>query len=207
VIRPLLIGIAGASGSGKTELARNLATAHPGEALHFELDHYYRDLSHLTLAERAVFNFDHPDALDADLLVQDLAALQAGRAIAQPRYSFVTHTRLAETQRLEPMPLILVEGLFSLYWPELRALLDLKIYVETPDEECFRRRMERDVVERGRTPQCITDQYEQTVRPMALAYVRPTEAFADLVVSGVRPLEESTAMALEAVRKKQNAQA
>lgn len=205
MIRPLIIGIAGASGSGKTALARKLHLAHPKEVLHFELDHYYRDLGHLNEQERAQFNFDHPEAMDADLVTRDLARLKAGQAIDQPRYSFVTHTRLRETALVEPMPLILVEGIFSLYWEELRALEDLKIYVETPDEECYLRRLERDVKERGRSEQSVARQYAATVRPMAFAYVRPSSAHADLVVSGVEPLEESTALALSAVREKQNA--
>ena len=163
VTRPLLIGIAGASGSGKTELARAVHLAYAGETLHFELDHYYRDLSAMPAAERAMFNFDHPDALDADLLLKDLAAFKADTPIAQPRYSFVTHTRLPDSEILKPHPLIFVEGIFSLYWPALRQLLDLRIYVEAPDEECFRRRAARDVHERGRTTQGVTEQYERTV--------------------------------------------
>lgn len=196
---PFLVGIAGASCSGKTELARGLARHLREEALPFALDHYYVDRSHIPEPERSRFNFDHPDSLDAQRLILDIESLKLNLAIEQPRYSFVTHSRLEETEPVVPRPVIIVEGLFSLYWPRLRDLLDLKVYVETPDEDCFRRRLHRDVAERGRTPESIESQYATTVRPMAETYVRPTAQFADLTVSGLVPLDSSIRNVLNAI--------
>ncbi len=196
---PLLVGIAGASCSGKTELARSLARYLQEDALLFALDHYYIDRSHIAEPERSHFNFDHPEALDAPLLIRDVESLKNGLSIEQPRYSFVTHSRLDDTEPIAPRPVILIEGLFSLHWQALRDILDLRIYVETPDEECFRRRLRRDVAERGRSPESIEEQYAATVRPMAEAFVRPTAAFADLTVSGVVPIDSSVRLALNAI--------
>lgn len=199
---PFLVGIAGASCSGKTELARGLARHLREQALPFALDHYYVDRSHVPEPERSQFNFDHPEALDEKLLIRDVESLKLGLAIEQPRYSFVTHARQPDTEPVTPRPVILVEGLFSLYWRELRELMDLKVYVETPDEECFARRLKRDVVERGRTPESIEEQYSRTVRPMAMAYVRPSAEFADLTVSGCLPLEASVKTVLNAIESR-----
>jgi uridine kinase len=203
-MRPFLVGIAGASCSGKTELARGLARHLQEEALLFALDHYYVDRSHFPPAERGSFNFDHPEALDAKLLIRDVESLKNGLAIEQPRYSFVTHARLEDTEPVAPRPVILVEGLFSLYWKELRELMDLKVYVETKDEDCFTRRLRRDVAERGRTVESIKEQYARTVRPMAAAYVRPTAQYADLVVSGIQPLDASVRATLNAIESRRS---
>jgi uridine kinase len=200
-MRPILVGIAGASCSGKTELARGLARRLGEQALTFSLDHYYVDRSHVAEPERSQFNFDHPEALDEKLLVRDVRNLRLGQIIEQPRYSFVTHSRQEEKELVAPRRVILVEGLFSLYWEELRELLDLKVYVDTPDEECFARRLRRDVEERGRTPQSIEEQYVKTVRPMAMAYVRPSSAHADLCVSGCLPIETSIETVLSAIEE------
>jgi uridine kinase len=205
-MRPFLVGIAGASCSGKTELARGLARYLREDALPFALDHYYIDRSHIPEPTRSEFNFDHPDALDAPLLIRDVESLKLGLAIEQPRYSFVTHARLPETEPIIPRPVIIVEGLFSLYWPQLRDLLDLKVYVETPDEECYDRRLRRDVAERGRTPESILHQYNVTVRPMAEAYVRPTAQYADITVSGVVPLDSSIRSVLNAIETRRASQ-
>jgi uridine kinase len=199
---PFLVGIAGASCSGKTELARGLARYLRDDALPFSLDHYYVDRTEAPLEERGSFNFDHPEAIEAALLIRDVESLRLGLSIEQPRYSFVTHTRLPETEPVSPRPVILVEGLFSLYWPALRELLDLKVYVDTPDEECFERRLRRDVAERGRTPECITEQYNNTVRPMAEAYVRPTAVYADVTVSGLLPLDAPVRTVLNAIESR-----
>lgn len=199
ILTPLLIGIAGASCSGKTELARALYRHFEDQSILFPLDHYYVDRSHVPEEERGGFNFDHPEAMDAALLVQQVRELKAGRIIEQPRYSFVTHSRLEDTEPLAPHAIVFVEGLFSLYWPELRELLDLKIYVETEDEECHRRRLKRDVAERGRSVESIEKQYAETVRPMALAFVRPTKEYADLVVSGAQPIDEGVQICLKAI--------
>ena len=196
---PLLVGIAGASCSGKTELARAVARQLQEDALLFALDHYYIDRSHIAEPERSHFNFDHPEALDAPLLIRDIESLKNGLSIEQPRYSFVTHSRLEDTEPVAPRPVILIEGLFSLHWVALRDILDLRVYVESPDEECYRRRMRRDVAERGRTPESIDEQYISTVRPMAVEFVRPTAAYADLTVSGVVPIDLSVRLTLNAI--------
>lgn len=203
---PFLAGIAGPSCSGKTELARALTRFLQDQALLFTMDHYYVDRSHIPPAERHDFNFDHPEALDHELIVRDVQALKLGLPIEQPRYSFITDSRLSDTQPLAPRPVVLVEGLFSLYWPELRDLLDLTIYVETSDEICFARRLARDVQERGRSPESIERQYRETVRPMAEQFVRPTSQYADLIVSGVQPLDASVRSALEAIESRRRAQ-
>lgn len=205
-MEPFLVGVAGPSCSGKTELSRALSRYLQDQSLLFALDHYYIDRSHIPAEERGNFNFDHPEALDEKLIVRDVQALKLGLPIEQPRYSFVTHARLPETEPLVPRPVVLVEGLFSLYWAEVRDLLDLKVYVETDDDTCFQRRLDRDVLERGRTPESIRKQYEETVRPMAFEFVRPTSQYADLVVSGVQPLNSSVRATLEAIESRRHAQ-
>jgi uridine kinase len=184
-MRPILIGVAGASGSGKSERARRLMDRLPGSASLFTLDSYYQPLNHLTPQERALVNFDNPASLDEKLLIAQLQQLAAGQAIARPEYSFSSHTRTGVFEIMPPTDYVVVEGLFSLYWKEIRDLLRLKVYVETPDHICFERRLSRDVLERGRTPECIQAQYDETVRPMAFEFVRPTSEFADLTISGL----------------------
>jgi uridine kinase len=201
-MRPHIIGIAGPSSSGKTELARRLARELPGTSL-VSLDSYYRDLPGMPLEERAQSNFDHPRALEWELLHEHLEAIAQGRAFDEPVYSFAHHARLAETRRIEPTEYVILEGLFVLYWPELRALLDTKVYVETDPAVCFQRRLARDVAERGRTPESVYKQYEATVRPGAEAFVYPTVQYADVVVSGERPFAVSTNAVLSAVRLSQ----
>ncbi len=192
---PYLIGIAGASCSGKTVLARRLAEALPGSAA-FALDNYYRDLSALTPEARARWNFDVPEALDKDLLVAQLETLVRGEPIDVPEYDFTTHTRTARTTRMRPARVVLVEGIFALYWEEVRRLLDLKIFVDIDDAVCLQRRTERDIRERGRTEASVLAQYTETVRPMYAQYCAPTARFADLVLNGESPLEASAATVL-----------
>jgi uridine kinase len=198
-MKPHLIGIAGPSSSGKSELARALVERLPGSAV-VSLDSYYRRMTEIPLDERRKCNFDDPAALEWELLHTHLEAMAAGRAFDEPVYSFPEHTRLPETRRIEPTPFILVEGLFVLYWPELRAMLRTKVYVETPLDVCFERRLKRDVAERGRTPESVYRQYAATVRPGAERFVLPTRAHADLVVSGEEPLERTSAEVLESLR-------
>ena len=153
----------------------------------------------IPLEERKKVNFDHPDALDWELLHEHLVAIAAGRAFDEPVYSFADYARTAETRRIEPGDFLIVEGLFTLYWPELRAMLDTKVYVQTDPSVCFARRLARDVAERGRTPESVREQYERTVRPSAEWFVHPTEKFADLVVSGEQPLERSAGLVTAAL--------
>jgi uridine kinase len=197
-MRPHIIGIAGPSSSGKTELSRQLAARLPGTAI-VSLDSYYRGMEEIPLAERKQVNFDHPDALDWELLHEHLAAVAAGRAFDEPVYSFADYARTAATRRIQPAPYLIVEGLFVLYWPELRAMLDTKVYVQTDPGVCFHRRLHRDVAERGRTPESVMAQYEKTVRPSAEWFVYPGQKFADLIVSGEEPFDRSAAAVLAAL--------
>jgi uridine kinase len=205
-MRPHIVGIAGPSSSGKTELARRLAEALPGTAI-VSLDSYYRSWNHLSLHEREQLNFDHPDALDGELLKEHLQALAEGRAFEEPSYLFAHHTRGPGTRRIEPSEFVIVEGLFVLCWPELRAILNTTVFVETAPEVCYQRRLARDVAKRGRTPEFVRQQYERTVRPGAEQFVFPSRRHADLVVSGERPLSESVGTVLAALPKRRVATA
>lgn len=195
-----IIGIAGPSSSGKSELARQLALRLPGTAI-VSLDSYYRGMEEIPLEERKKANFDHPDSLDWELLHEHLQAIADGRAFEEPVYSFAGYARTAETRRIEPHDFLIVEGLFVFHWPELREMLDTKVYVQTDPAVCFDRRMRRDVAERGRTPDSVREQYERTVRPSAELFVIPTRAYADLVVSGEEPLARSTELVIGALHR------
>jgi uridine kinase len=193
-----LIGIAGPSGAGKSHLACHLA-----ERLHapvLALDRYYHDLSHLPLEERARSNFDEPAALEHELLIAHAGALSQGLAIEIPVYDFSVHSRTAAIDMLPSEEFVILEGLFTLHWPELRQLLGTRIYVDMSDEVCLRRRQERDVRERGRTPESVVEQFRTTVAPMAERYVRPTRAHAHVLVSGAGPIAEEVARVLEHVQ-------
>lgn len=180
---PLIIGIAGGSGSGKTTIAQamsdEIGTEHSAHILH---DSYYRDLSHLERAERAEVNYDHPDSLETELLVEHLHALMHGAAVEVPRYDFARHNRCEETIRVEPKPVVLIEGVLALAEPTLREVMDLKIFVDTDPDLRFMRRLERDLNERGRTMESVYEQYLATVRPMHMKFVDPSRAHADLVI-------------------------
>ncbi len=190
---PVVFGIAGCSGSGKTTLTAELARTLGG--VHFHIDTYYRDLAHLPLEERARQNFDHHSLIESPLLVAHLAALARGEAIERPLYDFATYTRvlgpngIGLTETVRPSAFLLVEGIFALHFTELLPLYKLRIYVDTPDEVCFERRLKRDIAERGRTPEIVRQQYEATVRPSSLAFVRPSAANADLSVDGTGALD------------------
>jgi len=184
-----LIGIAGPSGSGKTELARALSLALGGPVI--SLDSYYRELAHLPLDERAQANFDEPDAIEHDLLLEHLSALAGGRGVETPVYDFTRHLRTGETETVPAADFGVLEGLWALYWEDVRGLLGTKVYVHTSDEVCFERRLARDLRERGRSAESVAAQYAATVRPMAQRYVLPTRQFADVMVSGVQPVADS----------------
>ncbi|MCC7264452.1 MAG: AAA family ATPase [Candidatus Latescibacteria bacterium] len=190
---PHLIAIAGPSGAGKSTLASYLADQLPGGALLLSLDAYYRDLAQLPLAERHHFNFDEPAALDLPLLLGNLAALAQGQAVDQPVYLFPEHLRAAQPRRVEPAPWILLEGLFALYWEEVRRLCHTLIFVEAPDALCLERRLARDTAERGRSRDSILEQYTRQVRPMCQQHLLPTRAFAHLVLDGTQPIETMVA--------------
>jgi uridine kinase len=181
VIPSLVVGIAGGTGAGKTTLAHLLAEA-LGHVIVLDLDSYYLDRSGLSRESRDRLNFDEPGAFDVSLLMEHLRQLRDGRPVQKPRYSFEHHTRCgAETVR--PAPIVLVEGLFALWWEELRSLFDLKVFLDIPPDLRVMRRLKRDVESRGRTAASVLRQYEATVRPMHDLYVAPTRAHADLVLS------------------------
>jgi uridine kinase len=196
---PYLIGIAGPSGAGKSYLASHLAARLSAPVL--ALDHYYRDLSHLPLEERAQSNFDEPAALEHDLLIAQITDLREGKRIDVPIYDFSIHTRTRETQLFHPSEFVIIEGLFTLHWPELRHHLGTGVYVDMTDEICLQRRRDRDVRERGRTPESVIEQFQKSVAPMAERYIRPTRAHADVVVFGAIPIAEEVERVLEHVRR------
>ena len=197
-----MIGIAGPSCSGKTSLAQYLTALLPGRTTILSLDSYYRDLSHLPLAARHRFNFDAPQALDHGLLTRNLEDLAQGRAAEKPVYQFPEHMRAPRGERVESGEYVIVEGLFALYWEKIRALFHTKVFVDASAQVCLARRQDRDVRERGRTPESVLTQYTETVRPMCDRYVRPTRELADLVVSGQEPVESSAAAVLAHVEER-----
>jgi uridine kinase len=180
---PLIIGIAGGSGSGKTTIAEtivaDIGAQHVGLIQH---DAYYLDQSDLPLEERAKVNYDHPDSLETPLLVEHLKELLAGRSVERPTYDFTVHNRAPETVRVEPYPVLIVEGILVLYESALRDLMDLKIYVDTDPDLRVVRRLGRDIQERGRSFESVRDQYLATVRPMHLRFVEPSKRYADIVI-------------------------
>ena len=192
-----IIAIAGPSCAGKTELAKSLARHLTAPIL--PMDAYYLDLACLPLEARCKFNFDVPESVDHGLLLENLAALVAGHTIKRPVYYFTIHTRAPITETVAPGGCVIVEGLFALYWDDIRSLVGTKVFVDAPDEVCLARRQVRDVLERGRTVESVLKQYTETVRPMAELYVRPTRCFADIVVSGEVPVEQSSAAVLARV--------
>jgi uridine kinase len=192
-----LIGIAGPSGAGKSYLAHHLSQRLQAPVL--ALDHYYRDLSHLPLEERARSNFDDPAALEHELLIAHATRLSEGATVEIPAYDFSIHARTGGMQPFQPAPYVILEGLFTLHWPELRHLLGTRVYVDMTNDICLQRRRERDVSERGRTPESVLAQFHATVAPMAERFVRPTQAHAHVVVFGASPIAESVERVLQHV--------
>jgi uridine kinase len=192
--RPHLIGIAGPSCAGKSELARWLAARLQAPVLN--LDHYYVDRRGLPIEERARRNFDEPAALDYPLILEHVQLLAAGKSVRAPRYDFATHTRARDEALVEPGDYMILEGLFALYWPAVRALMRTRLFVAAPDEVCLERRTARDVRERGRSPESVHWQFETTVRPMAHLHVLPTAAHAGLVLVGTEPIDSLGARVL-----------
>jgi uridine kinase len=182
-MRPLVVGIAGGTGSGKTTVAHKLAAAMPADrCVTIEHDAYYRNQAHLTPDERATINYDHPSSLESALLAEHLQALRTGRTIEVPVYDFATHTRRSETRTVAPARVIIVEGILVFTEAQLREQMDIKIFVDTDADIRLMRRIRRDLEQRGRTFQSIRDQYYATVRPMHLEYVEPTKRWADLII-------------------------
>jgi uridine kinase len=180
---PVVIGVAGGSGSGKTTVVRRIVDSLGEEQVTvLEHDRYYHDRSHLRLEERAALNYDHPDALDTGLMVRHLQELRAGRAVEVPTYDFTRYTRRQATETAHPRNAIIVEGILIYAEAALRALMDVKVFVDTDDDTRFIRRLQRDVAERGRTLQSVIDQYLGTVKPMHLEFVEPSKRYADIIV-------------------------
>lgn len=180
---PLIIGVAGGSGSGKSTVARHMVENLGSENVTYvEHDSYYKDQSHNPMELRAQVNYDHPDSLDNDLLFDHLQKLASGQAVELPLYDFKTYVRLAQTRLAEPRQVILVEGILIFTDVRIRNMMNLKIFVDTDADIRFIRRLRRDVAVRGRTMESVIDQYLNTVRLMHLEFVEPTKRFADLII-------------------------
>ena len=180
---PLVIGIAGGSGSGKTTLAKLILDRIGSDRIAFlPHDAYYKDLSDLPPNQRAEINFDHPNSLDTALLIEHIIELLENKPVDLPVYDFKTHSRTAETYRVEPRPIIMVEGILIFTEKALRDILDVKIFVDTDPDLRFIRRLERDIEERGRTTKSVVRQYLSTVRPMHLEFVEPSKRYADVII-------------------------
>jgi len=179
----IVIGIAGGTGSGKTTVANVVLNRVGTSSIAFvPHDAYYKNLQNLPLAQRDQVNFDHPASLDTELMIEHLHALKAGQAVEIPIYDFTTHSRTGRTTHVEPQPVILVEGILIFADPALRELFDVKIFVDTPPDIRFIRRLERDIHERGRTVESVIHQYQSTVRPMHLEFVEPSKLHADVII-------------------------
>lgn len=180
---PIVIGVAGGSGSGKTTVVRRIADSLGDDQVSvLEHDRYYRDRNDLRFEERAALNYDHPDALETDLLVRHVEALRQGQPIEAPVYDFARHARTPATVRIVPRRALIVEGILIFADAGLRKLMDIKVFVDTDDDTRVIRRLQRDVAERGRTMDSVIEQYLTTVKPMHLEFVEPSKRYADLIV-------------------------
>jgi uridine kinase len=179
----VIVGVAGGSGSGKTTVVRRIVDSlGSDEVTVLDHDRYYRDRNDLRLEERAALNYDHPDALETDLMVRHVQELKSGRAVQVPKYDFARHARLAETEPFSPRRAIIVEGILVFTSPELRQLMDVKVFVDTDSDTRFIRRLQRDVADRGRTMESVIEQYQGTVKPMHLEFVEPSKRYADVII-------------------------
>ena len=180
----LIIGIAGGSGSGKTTVVREITRRMQSreDIVVIPQDSYYKDQGHLSLEERQALNFDHPDSIDWELLVQQLRELKAGRAIDEPTYSYITCTRQPETVHVEPADIIIVEGILIFTCKELMKELDIKVFVDADDDDRLMRVITRDIVERGKNVEWVIDRYTKTVKPMYLQFIAPSKRYADIIV-------------------------
>ena len=179
----LIIGIAGGTGSGKTTVVRKILQRLPqGEVVILPQDSYYRDSAHLPLEERLEINFDHPDSIEFELLVKHLKELKKGKTIEQPIYSYLPCTRSSETIPIKPCHVIIVEGILVLTNPELRKMMDLKVFVDADADDRLIRVINRDIIERGRSVNKVMERYECTVKPMHLQFIEPSKRFADLII-------------------------
>jgi len=196
-VHTYFIGLAGGTASGKTTIVRMLKDVLTDKGQIIYLDSYYHAFSDKTLEERKQLNYDHPDSFDFAALVKDIKKLKAGKTIQMPVYDYVGFTRSEDCVTVDPCPVIIVEGMLVLWYPQLRELLDLKVYIDTADDERLIRRIRRDTQERGRSLTSILDQYQATVKPMHEQYIGPSKKFADIIIprgaeneNGVRILKE-----------------
>ncbi len=181
--KPIIIGVAGGTASGKTTVSKKvLKTTGPEHLAYVEHDAYYRDLSHLPLTERQAFNFDHPDSLENELLITHLEGLLAGQTVQVPVYDFAQYIRTDQLRQVESRRVIMVEGILIFVDKALRDMMDIKIYVDTPADLRFIRRLNRDITERSRTVNQVIEQYLDTVRPMHLEFVEPSKLYADVII-------------------------
>ncbi len=179
----IIIGIAGASGSGKTLVANNvIQNLYSEKVVMIQEDSYYKDLSDIPFDERTGKNFDHPDSFDHKLLAEHLSALVKGESISHPIYDYKTHSRLKETRTVGPHTVIILEGILILSEPRLRELMDIKVFIDTAPDICFIRRLNRDIKERARSVDSIIKQYEETVRPMYFQFIEPSKRYADIII-------------------------
>jgi uridine kinase len=179
----LVIGICGGTGSGKTTIADRIIAALSQESvLLLQQDHYYKDLSHLAYDERCKQNFDHPNSLDTQLMLEQVGRLRSGQVVDRPVYDFTQHLRSKETVRLEPRPALVLEGILIFENKALRDLMDIKIFVDTDADLRFLRRLRRDIRERGRTVESVIEQYLNTVRPMHMEFIEPSKRYADVII-------------------------
>lgn len=203
----MIIGICGGTGSGKTTIARAIVqTVGRERVVLVEQDAYYRNLADMPLDERRQANFDHPDAIDSDMLVNHIMRLKQGLPVEMPLYDFVTHTRSEKIETIEPKPVVIVEGILIFAEPRVLDLLDIRIFVDTPDDVRLMRRLKRDINERGRTFERTLEQYERTIRPMHFEFVEPSKRHADIII----PEGSNTGITIEClcsmVREKLNAE-
>jgi len=181
--KPVVIGVAGGSGSGKTTVVRRIVESLGDDRVTvLEHDRYYRDRGDLRLEERAALNYDHPDSLETDLMVEHVRRLRDGEAVEVPTYDFARYARRTATEHVQPRPAIIVEGILIYTDARLRELMDVKVFVDTDGDTRFIRRLQRDVAERGRTMQSVIDQYLGTVKPMHLEFVEPSKRYADIII-------------------------
>lgn len=183
-MKPVLIGIAGGTASGKTTIAEKIydASLSYGTVAIIKIDDYYKSLDHLSFDERKKINYDHPNAYDIELLISHLNDLLNNKAVKQPIYDFAKHTRSKQIKKINPASVIIVEGIMTFAIPELRKMFEVKIFVDTPDDVRFIRRLTRDLDFRGRTVESVIDQYLTTVRPMHLTFVEPSKKYADIII-------------------------
>jgi len=205
--RPLVCAIAGGSGSGKTTLAGELLGLLGDDADHLMIDWYYRDLSHITMAERMAVNYDHPDSLEVELFAAHLDQLRQGQAVDAPVYDFATHTRSEAVTPVAARPFIISDGILLLAVPELRPCIDIGVFVETPTDLRLERRLARDVAERGRAPDDIRRQWNEFVLPMHDEFVEPSRSNADVLVTGEDSLSANADLLADQLRSMRQAQA